>query len=162
MEVNFIIAFVSSFLATAAFGVLFQAPRRSLVTSGVIGAVGWVIFVLLRHHLGYNSFYANFLATIIIALGSEFAARSFKQPVTVYVIPGIIPLVPGLGMYQGMTQIIEKNYDLGMSILLTAGTDAAAIALGMMFMTSVFRVVKISRVRKQRLQKLKEFSSKQN
>lgn len=159
---DFIIAFICAFLATAAFGILFQAPRRSLVTSGVIGAVGWVIFVLLRHHLGYNSFYANFLATIIIALGSEFAARIFKQPVTVYVIPGIIPLVPGLGMYQGMTQIIEKNYDTGMSVLLTAGTDAAAIALGMMFMTSVFRVVKISRDRKQRLQRLKNISCKNN
>ncbi len=162
MEVNFISAFIFSFLATAAFGILFYAPRRSLLVSGVIGAVGWVVFVLLRHHLDYNSFFANFAATVIIALGSEFAARIFKQPVTIFVIPGIIPLVPGLGMYQGMTKIIEKSFEDGMSVLLTAATDAAAIALGMMFMTSAFRVLKISRSRKQRLERLKKLNSKEN
>lgn len=160
MEVNFLSAFVFSFFATAAFGILFQAPKKSLVISGVIGAVGWVLFVLLRHHLGYNSFHANFFAAVIIALGSDLSARMFKQPATIFVIPGIIPLVPGLGMYQGMTQIIEKNYELGTATLLTACTDSAAIALGMMVMTSVFRVLKMSKARKQRLQRLKGACSK--
>lgn len=160
METNFFYAFCYSFLATAGFVILFQAPKRSLITSGIIGAVGWVIFVFFRFYLEYNSFYANFFATVFIALGSEFAARIFKQPVTVYVIPGIIPLVPGLGMYRAMTQIIEKSYDVGMDTLLTAGTDAAAIALGMMFMASVFRVLKISRERKLQLQKLKNAGCK--
>lgn len=160
MEVNFLSAFVFSFFATAAFGILFQAPKKSLVISGVIGAVGWVLFVLLCHHLGYNSFHANFFAAVIIALGSDLSARMFKQPATIFVIPGIIPLVPGLGMYQGMTQIIEKNYELGTATLLTACTDSAAIALGMMVMTSVFRVLKMSKARKQRLQRLKGVCSK--
>lgn len=160
MQENFFYAFLFSFLATAAFGILFQAPRKSLVTSGIIGAVGWVIFVFLRFYLEHNSFYANFLATIFIALSSEFVARVFKQPVTVYVLPGIIPLVPGLGMYRGMTKIIEKNYDAGMDTLLTAGTDAAAIALGMMFMASVFRVIKISKERQQLLQRLQKLQKK--
>lgn len=160
MEVNFLSAFVFSFFATAAFGILFQAPKKSLVISGMIGAVGWVLFVLLRHHLGYNSFHANFFAAVIIALGSDLSARMFKQPATIFVIPGIIPLVPGLGMYQGMTQIIEKNYELGTATLLTACTDSAAIALGMMVMTSVFRVLKMSKARKQRLQRLKGVCSK--
>lgn len=160
MQENFLYAFLFSFLATAAFGILFQAPRKSLVTSGIIGAVGWVIFVFLRFYLEHNSFYANFLATIFIALSSEFVARVFKQPVTVYVLPGIIPLVPGLGMYRGMTKIIEKNYDAGMDTLLTAGTDAAAIALGMMFMASVFRVIKISKERQQLLQRLQKLQKK--
>lgn len=155
MEVNVLSAFVFAFFATAAFGVLFQAPKKTLVSSGVIGAVGWVLFVLLRHQLGYNSFHANFFAAVVIALCSELSARLFRQPATVFVIPGIIPLVPGLGMYQGMTQIIEKNYELGTTTLLTACTDSAAIALGMMVMTSVFRVLKIGRARKQRLQRLK-------
>lgn len=108
MEVNVLSAFVFAFFATAAFGILFQAPKKTLVSSGLIGAVGWVLFVLLRHQLGYNSFHANFFAAVVIALGSELSARLCRQPATVFVIPGIIPLVPGLGMYQGMTQIIEK------------------------------------------------------
>ena len=137
-------SFLYSFLATIAFAVLFQAPKRTLIISGVIGAIGWVVFVYLRQYLEYNSFHANFLATVALALISELSARMFKQPATVFLIPGIIPLVPGLGMYQGMKQIIEKSYDNGVNTLLTAGTDSAAIALGIMVIASIFRVIKMS------------------
>ena len=137
-------SFVYSFLATIAFAVLFQAPRRTLIISGVIGAIGWVVFVYLRQHLEYNSFHANFFATISLALICELSARIFKQPATVFLIPGIIPLVPGLGIYRGMKEIIEKSFDVGMNTLLTAGTDSAAIALGIMFTASAFRVLKMS------------------
>ena len=57
-------------------------------------------------------------------------------------------------MYNGMAQIIENRYDQGMNILLTAGLDASAIALGMMFMTSIFRVLKLSKDHKRLLQLL--------
>ena len=137
-------SFVYSFLATIAFAVLFQAPKRTMILSGVIGAIGWVVFVYLRQHLEYNSFHSNLFATLVLALNCELCARVFKQPATVFLIPGIIPLVPGLGMYQGMKQIIEKSYEAGMNTLLTAGTDSAAIALGIMFVASIFRVLKMS------------------
>lgn len=140
-------AFIYSFIATVGFGVLFQAPRHTLATSGFIGAIGWLVFYYMRSFLGYDSFYANLCATIVLSLLSELAARVFKQPATVYVIPGIIPIVPGLGMYKGMAQMIENHYEQGVSILLTAGMDAAAIALGMMFIASFFRVLKLSKDR---------------
>ena len=41
----------------------------------------------------------------------------------------------------------EKQYDLGMSLLLQAGMDASAIALGIMFIGSLFRVIKIKQER---------------
>ncbi len=137
-------SFVYSFLATIAFAVLFQAPKRTLIISGAIGAIGWVVFVYLRQHLEYNSFQANFIATFALALNCELCARIFKQPATVFLIPGIIPLVPGLGMYQGMKQIIDKTFEAGVNTLLTAGMDSAAIALGIMFTASIFRVLKMS------------------
>ena len=137
-------SFVYSFLATIAFAVLFQAPKRTLIISGAIGAIGWVVFVYLRQHLEYNSFQANFIATFALALNCELCARVFKQPATVFLIPGIIPLVPGLGMYQGMKQIIDKTFEAGVNTLLTAGMDSAAIALGIMFTASIFRVLKMS------------------
>ena len=86
-------------------------------------------------------------AALAVALLSELAARAVKAPVTVFVIPGIFPIVPGLAMYNGMTMIIEKQYDVGMSLLLQAGMDASAIALGIMFIGSLFRVIKIKRER---------------
>ena len=51
-------------------------------------------------------------------------------------------------MYNGMTQIIEKQYDYGMSLLLQAGMDASAIALGIMFVGSFVRVIELSNERR--------------
>ena len=154
MGINYFTSFGFAFIATASFGILFQAPRKSLPVSGVIGAVGWVVYCYIRKDLAYDSFYAMFFATVALSLLSELAARIFKQPVTIFVIPGIIPIVPGLGMYRGMAAIIENNYDTGMNILITTGMDASAIALGMMLMTSVFRVIKISKDHERLLQLL--------
>lgn len=116
-----------------------------MLIDGVIGAIGWVVFIYLRHELGYTSFVSNFCATISLALASELSSRIFKQPVTVFVIPGIVPLVPGLGIYQGMFAIINNEYNNGTSILLTAMTDSVAIAIGVMLVSSLFRVLKVRR-----------------
>ena len=62
-----------------------------------------------------------------------------------FVIPGIVPLVPGLGIYQGMFAIINNEYNNGTSILLTAMTDSVAIAIGVMLVSSLFRVLKVLR-----------------
>ena len=101
-----ITSFIFAFIATMAFAVLFQSPKKILLTDGLIGAVGWVVFISLRDQMGYSSFYANFFGTLALALLSELSARIFKQPATVFVIPGIIPLVPGLGIYKGMFAIM--------------------------------------------------------
>ena len=62
MGINYFTAFGFAFIATAAFGILFQAPRKSLPVSGVIGAVGWVVYCYIRKDMAYDSFYAMFFA----------------------------------------------------------------------------------------------------
>lgn len=68
-------AFFFAFLATVAFGILFQGPKRILVQSGVIGAAGWLLFITLKSVFAIHSFTANFLASLVVALLSEIAAR---------------------------------------------------------------------------------------
>ncbi|MDY6292404.1 MAG: threonine/serine exporter family protein [Succiniclasticum sp.] len=135
-------AFVFAFFATVAFGVLFQGPKRILWRSGIIGGIGWVIFIVLKNGFSIHSFSANFLATIAIAVISEIFARVWKEPVTVFEIPAIIPLVPGLGMYQGMRYILNNYVNFGNEILLGAALDSCAIALGIMMVSGIFRALK--------------------
>lgn len=148
-------AFFFAFLATVAFGILFQGPKRILVQSGVIGGVGWVLFITLKSVFEIHSFAANFLASLVIALLSEMAARIFKQPVTVFNVPAIIPLVPGLGMYQGMHYILNGAVSYGTEVLTGAALDSCAIAIGLMMVSGAFRALKtggeIARLRRQDL-----------
>ena len=142
MMLHYLQAFVFAFLATVAFGVLFQGPKRILWRSGLIGALGWVVFIGLKESFSVHSFSANFLATVLIALVSEIFARIWKEPVTVFEIPAIIPLVPGFGMYRGMNYILQDYVGYGSEVLLGAAMDACAIALGIMMVSGVFRALK--------------------
>ena len=142
MMMHYLQAFVFAFLATVAFGVLFQGPKRILWRSGLIGGLGWVVFIGLKELFSVHSFSANFLATVLIALVSEIFARIWKEPVTVFEIPAIIPLVPGFGMYRGMNLILQDYVSYGTEVLLGAAVDACAIALGIMMVSGVFRALK--------------------
>ena len=142
MMLHYLEDFVFAFLATVAFGVLFQGPKRILWRSGLIGGLGWVFFIVLKEVFSVHSFSANFLATVLIALTSEVFARAWKEPTTVFEIPAIIPLVPGLGMYKGMTLILQDYVGYGSEVLLGAAVDACAIALGIMMVSGVFRALK--------------------
>ena len=142
MMMHYLQAFVFAFLATVAFGVLFQGPKRILWRSGLIGGLGWMIFIGLKDLFSVHSFSANFLATVLIALVSEIFARIWKEPVTVFEIPAVIPLVPGFGMYRGMNYILQNYVSYGSEVLLGAAVDACAIALGIMMVSGVFRALK--------------------
>ena len=49
-----IVSILFSYIATTAFAVLFNAPRRTLIPAGLIGAVGWTVYLLMRDYLGYS------------------------------------------------------------------------------------------------------------
>ena len=138
----YLMAFAFAFFATVAFGVLFQGPKRILWRSGLIGGLGWIIFIGLKEGFSVHSFSANFLATVVIALASELFARIWKEPTTVFEVPAIIPLVPGLGMYKGMNYILQDYVSYGSEVLLGAAVDSCAIALGIMMVSGVLRALK--------------------
>lgn len=132
---------ITSFLATAAFGILFNAPKKSLIKCGLIGMGGWLIYFLLE---GYNHdpIAATLAATIFIALLSQEMAKLYKMPVIIFSVAGIIPLVPGGLAYDAMRNIVENNYNdaiaLAARVLMLAGT----IAFGLVFSEVINQIAK--------------------
>ena len=87
-----------AFAATIAFAVIFHSPRRELLFTGLTGAAGWAVY-LLAMGLGSGAVSASFLATLALAWLSRVFSFARKAPVTVFLICGIFPLVPGAGIY---------------------------------------------------------------
>ena len=54
----------------------------------------------------------------------------FKAPVILFVIPGILPMVPGAGMYRIVYSIVMGPENMVGTYLLETATAAGAIALG--------------------------------
>ena len=128
--------FIFSFIATVGFAVFFNA----LIPSGIVGAIGWSLFYYIVQISG-NDILANFIAALLVSYMSEILARKLKQPAVVFIIPGIIPLVPGLGMYNTMLYLIQNDYlnaiSKGSDVLFVGG----AISLGILVVTSLIHIL---------------------
>ena len=46
MENSVFIQFIAGFVVSIAFAIFFNAPKRSLFTCGLIGAIGWLVQVV--------------------------------------------------------------------------------------------------------------------
>ena len=83
-------------MATIGFSLLFGVPARYYPSCALIGGVSWLAYLLL---LPYSSVsIATFAATVIVILMSRWFAVRKRCPVTIFLISGIIPLVPGANL----------------------------------------------------------------
>lgn len=128
-----------AFLAVASFGILLEVPRRHMISGCIVGAVGWMVYLLMDRR-GSAVIMSAFLASLVIALISHVFARVFKAPVTVFLIPGIFPLVPGASIYRCVSFIIKSDMALANHYLIETIQISGAIALAIFITDSIFRV----------------------
>ncbi len=126
---NLVLHFITSFIASAAFGILFNAPKRNLLQCGLSGMLGWAAYVLLDYRL--DTIYATVAATIIVGVVSQIFARTCKKPVIIFSVSGIIPLVPGGMAYDAMRNFVEKEYNTAIQLAAQAFLISGSIAIGL-------------------------------
>lgn len=125
-----IIHLITSFFATAAFAILFNAPRRSLIKCGFVGMAGWFVYISLVKY-DYDAVIASFIAAFIIAVISQIFAKMYKTPIIIFSISGIIPLVPGGSAYDAMRHFVENDYNTAIQLAAKAFMISGAIAVGL-------------------------------
>jgi uncharacterized membrane protein YjjB (DUF3815 family) len=135
---------ITSFIASAAFGVLFNSPKESLIRCGIVGMAGWfVYYVLVAQNM--SSVFATLAASLLVAVISQIFAKTFKMPVIIFSVSGIIPLVPGGLAYDAMRNFIENDYNMAIQLATKVLLLAGAIAMGLIFsevINQVYRKVK--------------------
>ena len=131
---------IGAFLAVAGFCMVIEVPKKLLYHTAFAGAVGWMVY-LAAVDMGSTSYIACFWASVVVSIFSHIEARRLKAPVTVFLIGGILPMVPGAGMYRTAYSIMAEDakqvYIHLQETLLIAGAIAVAI-----FMTdSIARII---------------------
>ena len=128
-----IIQFFVSLLATLAFAYLFAAPKGDLIYCGITGAVGWIVY-LVSVELGGSIGFSNVLASLALPVPARIFSAVRKNPATVYLRPGIFPLVPGAGIYYTSYYFIANDTAQcvahGMQTLIIAGSIVIGILMG--------------------------------
>jgi uncharacterized membrane protein YjjB (DUF3815 family) len=127
--------------------ILFNIDRKKIIWAGLCGVVGWIAFNIV---LGYaNSVVmASFIGALMVGLYSELMARKLKTPASMFSIPGIFPLVPGITAFNTIEFIVKNQpalaFDKGMETIAVGG----AIGFGIMLSSTVVRFVTIMNHRK--------------
>ena len=122
---EFIIQFIVALFATLSFAVIFSAPKKELFYCGFTGALGWIIYyIMVQFDMGVV--FPSLVATLCLA-----AARS--MPVTVYLLSGIFPLVPGAGIFYTAYYLFTNDRALSSSKGIETFEVAGAIVLGIIF-----------------------------
>ena len=144
MITTYIIEFIVGMIATIAFAIVFSAPKSELVYCGISGAIGWIFFSVISNTLGAPTL-GNVVGSLALTVFSRALASKRKNPVTVYLVAGIFPLVPGAGIYYTSFYLITNdmvNFSAyGLSTLKTAGAIVMGIILGMAFPQVWFNTV---------------------
>lgn len=120
-----------SFIASVAFGIILNGPRRGIFYGGLAGSMGWVSFWAINH-LVEDLAIANFVGSVVIGLICIYLSRRLRLPVITLNTPAIVPLVPGGAAYMAVRSAVEENYAESVSYLMDVVWTAGAIVLGFM------------------------------
>lgn len=133
--VEFLLAFVGSFCA----GFLFNIKGSKLLWAGLSGMVGWIVYASVLTVTG-QLFLSVFAGAVAVGVFSEIMARILKMPATVFSIPGIFPLVPGIAAYETIQFLLsDKMREAGGKMVETIA-GAGAIAFGILLVTALFKL----------------------
>lgn len=122
---------IAAAIGTVAFSLLFSVPRIYYPYCGLIGGLGWVVYSGLISVV--SSAEATFFATVGVILLSRLFAVWERCPVTLFLIPGIFPLVPGAGVYWTSYYIVTGQLTQASVTGFEAVKVAVSIVLGIVF-----------------------------
>lgn len=131
---------VAAFIATLAFAILFQVPKEQYFYAGFSGAAAWACYLLMLEN-NPSPALAAFAAVLVLTTFSRIFAVRRKTPVTIFLISGMFPLVPGAGIYYTAYYFIMGDNPMAVAKGIETIKIAVAIALAVVFAFSVPPIV---------------------
>ncbi|KRO20661.1 hypothetical protein IV63_GL000354 [Companilactobacillus crustorum] len=116
--------FIFGFLSSVGFGIITNNPRRTLIPAGLVGAIAWIVYIVVGW-FNHGLIMPNLMGAVVIGLLGNLCAILVKAPVNIFYVPCLVSLVPGAILYDSM-----KNFTLGKDSLAAYGF-VKALTVGM-------------------------------
>lgn len=130
------IQLITAFLGSLGFSLLFGMRRRHLVWAALGGVLTWGIYLAVAALLR-EGFLPNLVASAFAVAWAEIMARVRRTPATQFVIPAIIPLVPGSSLYYAMASAVRGDLEAAKLYGSQTVQVALAIAAGISFVIAL-------------------------
>ena len=135
-----LVRIVASYFASLGFAVMFRIHRRHLAIISLGGAITYFLYDLVLY-LSASCFLAGLLSTVFTALYSEILARVRRAPTVVFLLPCVIPTIPGGNLYFAMRYLLSGESALSLEHLGIALQVALGVAGGIIIVSVVFGIV---------------------
>jgi uncharacterized membrane protein YjjB (DUF3815 family) len=127
--VHLLLEFFMGFIGVWGFAVLFRAPGIKCLYCGILGALDWVFYLVVKGAgMPYGAAIA--LSIFVLVLASRAVAAFQGTPATIFVVTGIFPLVPGAGIYYTAYYFVTGDAVMASQKGSETVITALAIALG--------------------------------
>ena len=129
---GFVVQLVAAYLGTMSFAVLFGVPRRYYIDAGICGTLGWLLYLILTRYSAFSPVETMFTATALVTMVALLQSTARKCPITVFLICGIFPLVPGAGIFWTSYNIVSNQLSDALQTGFGALKATVAIAFGIL------------------------------
>lgn len=127
-------------LGAIGFAILFHVKGNKLIAAGAGGALSWVVYLIVLGRYGDKAL-GLLASTIAVGILSEILARTMKTPVTILLVPMLIPLIPGGDLYYTTSNLIQGQEEAFRASLTLVVQEAGAIAFGIILVTCVVQLI---------------------
>lgn len=118
----------AAFAAVGAYAIQLEVPRRAVLAAATLGAVAWLGFAAATPAAGgLDRGIATLIASIGIGVVGRVLARRYSAPSALWVVPAILPLLPGLQIVTAMLAVSDVVRVTG---LIAAAVTAFLIGVG--------------------------------
>lgn len=142
-----ILQIAMSTIGSFGFSILYHIRGRKLLLAALGGGLSWAIYLALAPVLPDEPI-RYFICACFVAFYAEILARILKTPATTFLIPSMIPHIPGGALYTTMRYALEKQWQLCLNQAFNTFKLALALALGFVAVLTVFNVLSVLRSRK--------------
>lgn len=122
------VSILAALLAVGAFAVRLGVPRRYVWQSALLGAIAWIVYLAVAAGgREVQSSLATFAAALLVGTVGRILARSQRAPAALWVVPAILPLLPGLQIVLALLAPTDQERVAG---LVAAATTAFTLGVG--------------------------------
>ncbi|NLC44322.1 MAG: threonine/serine exporter [Clostridiales bacterium] len=129
-----------STIAAVSFGIMFNIRGVSLILAALNAGLGFFFYSITTVY-GYESHIGMLVASISMSICAEILARKRKTPASVFLVPALIPVVPGGAIFQFALNLLEGNNELAFSYGIKTILEAGALAIGIILVSSLTKVI---------------------
>ncbi|MEZ3488029.1 MAG: threonine/serine exporter family protein [Lachnospiraceae bacterium] len=133
---DFIMHVICPFAGTVGYAVLFNIPRRFYLCCGITGTAGWLLYHAVVS-MDASAATASFFGTMAVVLTSRVMSVRKKCPITIFLVAGILPLVPGAGIYYTVYYMVTNQLAEAVQRGMDSVKVAFAIVLGIVLVLSI-------------------------